>query len=92
MADDLLLLQAELHDIIDLPDADNTPNEQRISLRLKDEQEHFNEDHYLYVYCILLFSFRLYVEGNRKGTVLPELRIYLFSSIMPWTGLSSETR
>ena len=43
----LFIPQTELHDIIDLPDADHMTFTQRRSLRITDEQQHFEDDHYL---------------------------------------------
>ncbi len=40
-------LQDELHDVIDLKDADKVPMRERRSLRMEDEQQHFSDDHYL---------------------------------------------
>ena len=40
-------MQSELHDIIDLKDADKVPATERRVLRIQDEQDHFDDDHYL---------------------------------------------
>ena len=41
------LLQSELTDVIDLKDADNVSESQRRVLRLADEDDKFDDDHYL---------------------------------------------
>ena len=40
-------MQSELHDVIDLKRADKVAISDRRALRMQDEQEHFNDDHYL---------------------------------------------
>ena len=40
-------MQSELHDVIDLKDADRTPELERRTLRMQDECDHFDDDHYL---------------------------------------------
>ena len=40
-------MQSELHDVVDLKNADNTPESERRGLRIQDESDHFDDDHYL---------------------------------------------
>ena len=40
-------MQSELHDIIDLKEADKVPVTERRVLRMQDELDHFDDDHYL---------------------------------------------
>ena len=40
-------MQSELHDVIDLKDVDRTPELERRTLRMQDECDHFDDDHYL---------------------------------------------
>ena len=50
-----LLFKSEIHDLIDLKDADQTPWDKRKELRQEDETNHFNEDHYMLVYILSFF-------------------------------------
>ena len=42
-----LLCQAEIPDMIDLPDADSVARKDRTELRLTDELQHFDDDYYM---------------------------------------------
>ncbi len=57
-------LQPELHDVVDLRDADKTPETERRKLRMEDEQQRFSDDHYLCVWHKNTFDFpwRLFSE------------------------------
>ncbi|KAK2157619.1 hypothetical protein LSH36_188g09071 [Paralvinella palmiformis] len=59
----------------DLPEADKTPEKQRCSLRLTDEQQHFSEEHYLsdlyaneMISDILAYSPPCCIHRRREGS------------------------
>jgi len=87
-------LQSDLHEMIDAPDPDNTSPQARRELRLKEEVEKFDQDHYVadlmdddYVQEFLAFKAQWDVEYERillaQKTSYPETADFINSKANP---------